>query len=178
MTEPEMQEIGRAKNAIQDYFIRALLVPKIYLDADWYGERMDVLAIDRAGVGDVHAVRIVEQPPFLTPHPANESILVTGNEAFEQALEEMKEVSGHFRYLAALAPGSRSREYYAGSGLMQKTLAPDGVGRIGILLVDLAGREPAINPISRPERYRATPEVVRLADKYVADHTANWEIRD
>lgn len=172
------QELGRAKNTIQDYFIRKLLVPKIYLDADWNGEHLDVLAIDRAGVGDVHAVRIISEAPDLTPHPANESILVSGNVGFVRSLDELKGITGHFCYLAALVAGSRSREYYAGSSLLQKTLARDGVGRIGILFIDLAGRESAVNLVVRPERYRSTPEIVEIADQYVAGHTANWEVRE
>src|SRR5277367_627943 len=59
MTQAQVrQELGRAKNALQDFLIRKLVVPKVYLDAEWSGTQVDVLAIDRAGVGDVHAVRM------------------------------------------------------------------------------------------------------------------------
>ncbi len=172
------QELGRAKNAIQDYLIRKLLVPKIYLDAKWCDEHVDVLAIDRAGVGDVHVVRILPQAPELTPHPANETILVSGNQIVNEALTDMSVLPGHYRYLAALVPGSRSKDYHLASTLLQKTLATDGVGRIGILFVDLAGSEFGVNSVVKPERYRSTPQMVEIADKYVATNQANWEVRD
>ncbi len=53
--------LGRAKNAVQDYLIHKLLFPKVYLDAEFNGKKVDVLAIDREGTGDVHAVYIVYQ---------------------------------------------------------------------------------------------------------------------
>jgi len=56
MIANEQQQIGRAKNAIMFFLERNLIVPKIYVDADWGGHHVDILAIDRDGVGDVHAV--------------------------------------------------------------------------------------------------------------------------
>ena len=54
---------GRAKNAVQDYLVHKLLYPKVYLDTDLDGWKLDVLAIDRVGVGDVHGVRLVLWEP-------------------------------------------------------------------------------------------------------------------
>jgi hypothetical protein len=69
-------------------------------------------------------------------------------------------------------------EYRLSSSLLPGTLAEDGVGRIGILFVDLQEDQAAVNPVLKPERFRSSKEIVELADKYVAEHTVNWEIRD
>src|SRR5438034_1165179 len=51
----------RAQDPVAQCLIRRLMVPRIYFEAEWPGmaeERVDVLAIDRDGVGDVHLVEI------------------------------------------------------------------------------------------------------------------------
>src|SRR5438067_6229073 len=51
----------RAEDPVARCLIRRLMVPRIYFEADWpaiAGGRVDVLAIDRDGVGDVHLVEI------------------------------------------------------------------------------------------------------------------------
>ncbi len=174
----EQQELGRAKNAVQDYLIRKLLVPKIYLDARWCGQHIDVLAVDRAGVGDVHVVRIVSEAPYLTGRKSDESILVSTTQGFDRELGALTAVAGHYRYVANLVPGSRSREYHPAPRLLKETLAKDGVGRIGILFVDLSASESVVSAVVKAERYRSSPEVIEIADKYVASNQANWEVRE
>lgn len=51
----------RAQDAVARCLIRRLMVPRIYYEAEWpglAGYRIDVLAIDRDGVGDAHLVEI------------------------------------------------------------------------------------------------------------------------
>ena len=59
MITNEERQLGRAKNAVLTFLENRLIVPKIYLDADWDGHQVDVLAIERDGVGDVHAVLLL-----------------------------------------------------------------------------------------------------------------------
>jgi len=175
----EQQELGRAKNAVQDHLIHKLLFPKIYLDADWNGTKIDVLAIDREGSGDAHVVRIIAAEPHLVPPQlGHELTMVSSNEEFDRYLEELKAVPAHYRYLAALIAGSKSKDYYAASRFQQAALAEDGVGRIGLLFLDLAGGDSAVKPIIKAERFRSTPRVVELVDCFVAANQANWEIRE
>lgn len=174
----EQQELGRAKNAIQEYLIRKLLIPKIYLDADWDGVHVDVLAIDRAGVGDVHLVRVLPGRPHLVPRQDDELTVFAQDETTVGFLEDLKAVPGHFRYVVGLARGLGSAEFHVASALLRKTFAPDGVGRVGILLVDLQQDEAAVKTVLKPERFRSSPEIIKLTDQFVAGHTANWEIRD
>ena len=56
MAMNEERQLGRAKNAVLSFLERGLSVPKIYIDTTWAGRHVDVLAIGRDGVGDVHAV--------------------------------------------------------------------------------------------------------------------------
>src|ERR1022692_1852319 len=90
---------GRAKNALQDYLVRKLLYPKVYLDADWDGGKLDVLAVDRAGVGDVHGVRLVLWEPGHTDDHGYSAYL---EKAVAATVTEFVGFRGHFRYLAVI----------------------------------------------------------------------------
>jgi len=51
----------RAREAVAHFLIRRLMVPRIYFEVEWPGlprRRVDVLALDRNGVGDAHIVEI------------------------------------------------------------------------------------------------------------------------
>jgi hypothetical protein len=162
------QDCGRAKNALQDYMIRKLLIPKVYLDADWNGKIVDVLAIDRAGVGDVHAVYIVYQGSDI-------------ENALETAIANIGiHYMPHFLYVAVVNEGTDTRKFVPPTPIIQKSLAEDGVGRVGILYVDLSEDDPKlqVRVILKAERFRSSKEIVELADRYVAEHTANWEVRE
>lgn len=161
--------LGRAKNAVQDYLTRKLLFPKVYLDKVFNGRNVDVLAIDREGTGDVHAVNIVYQ-----------------GKDVEGALEQVAASIGippakivpHFIYAAVVNNGPSASRYVPSQQIIQRSLAEDGVGRMGILYLDLTGDDPEVRVILKPERFRSSKEIVELADRFVAEHTANWEVRE
>lgn len=178
MTETQtQQELGRAKNALQDYLIRKLVVPKVYLDADWDGTQVDVLAIDRAGVGDVHAVRIA--PVKFDEGPANWQEHVTlAAMTVNELSHGLLSLLGHFRYIALFNESSDLRRFQPPEPLVQRLTATDGVGRIGILVVDFADDQASVRNILKAERFRSSKEIVELSDRYVAEHPANWEIRE
>ena len=156
------QDLGRAKNALQNYLIQKLLIPNVYLDAEWNGRHVDVLAIDRAGSGDVHAAYIVYQ----------------GTDV-EGALDTVFANSPdhhfpHYLYSAVVNDG----KFPISDRVVRKALADDGVGRVGILLVDLLNDPPTVDALLKAERFRSSKEIVQLADKFVATHTPNWQIPD
>lgn len=176
------QDLGRAKNAVQEFLRSKLLVPKIYFDAQWNGASVDVLAIDRAGVGDVHAVRLV--PPvagdtetdwkFLVIHAA-----IRANQEREPLMDPpLMELPMQFRYVALVSFSPGIDRFSPTAELARRMLSNDGVGRIGILTVDMSGDEPLVRSVLKPERFRSSKEILDLADRYVAEHTANWEIRE
>jgi hypothetical protein len=166
MALSQKQDFGRAKNALQDYFIRKLLIPKIYLDAEWNGKIVDVLAIDRAGVGDVHAAYIV----YLGSDVEN---------ALETVLAQPRDhYMPHFLYSAVVNRGTDSPRLVLPEQALQKSVAEDGVGRVGILYVDLNQEKEPVQVVLKAERFRSSKEIVALTDKFVAEHTPNWQIPD
>lgn len=168
------QDLGRAKNALQDYLIHKLLIPKIYLDADWKGMPVDVLAIDRAGVGDVHAIKMVPpQGKFIE----DGAMVMIGRIVFD-LVNDFRFLPSHYRYVAVISDEPDNRRFDPAEKTVQDSLAEDGVGRVGILYVDLSEDEPSVSVILKAERFRSSKEIVELADHYVAEHTANWEVRE
>ncbi len=174
---PVEQDLGRAKNAVQDYLISKLLVPKIYLDADWVGTRVDVLAIDRAGTGDVHAVHITPIRFDDGPSSWQENVTLAALTVSPLA-EKVQLLPGQFRYIALVNEFSDLRKFEPADKLVQKLTAPDGVGRIGVLAVNCGDGECSVRVILKAERFRSTPQITEMADKYIAEHSANWEIRE
>ena len=175
MLDTQIQrDLGRAKNALQEYFINKLLIPKVYLDADWNGVRVQVLAIDRAGVGDVHAVRMIPPQGRLVE---DGGAVLLGRE-LSSAVSEFRSLPCQFRYVAAVIDDDVTLRSQPAEQTVSQTFAEDGVGRIGVLYVDLTGDEPSVRSIIRAERFRSNTEITELADKYVASHTANWEVRE
>jgi len=132
-----------------------------------------VLAIDREGTGDVHAVYVVYQ----------------GTDV-ENALETMvanivtppppAKILPHFMYSAVVNNGPGASKYVPSEQIIQKSFAEDGVGRVGILYVDLCEDDPKfqVRVILKAERFRSSKEIVELADRFVAENPANWELRE
>jgi len=173
---PTQQDLGRAKNAVQDYFIRKLLIPKIYFDADWGGTKPDLVAIDRAGVGDVHVVQLVK---IATEHEDDPtSLKIYADILINAQIEEIRKTPAQFRYLALVGLAPTVDSYQPSSDQTKKLLAEDGVGRIGILLVDLAESEAVVRTAVRAERFRSSRDIIANADIFVAKATPNWEVRE
>jgi hypothetical protein len=56
----------RAQDPVAQCLIRRLTVPRVYFDANWPGfaePAVDLLAIDRDGLGDAHIVEIKRAAP-------------------------------------------------------------------------------------------------------------------
>jgi len=175
------QDLGRAKNALQNYLIKKLLIPKVYLDADWDGRPVPVLAIDRAGSGDVHTVQLytLDQDSGI-----GAEFLLVANPSLRPAaslasrVEELKTVPSHFRYVAVVGDGPLDHRVHIADYGLRQWLAEDGVGRIGVLYVDLSDDEPSVEVVLKAERFRSSKEIAELADRFVAEHTPNWQIPD
>jgi hypothetical protein len=168
-------DLGRAKNSVQSFLIRKLLIPKVYLDADWNGWKVDVLAIDRAGVGDVHAVRLV---PWESGHRDNNGYSSFLEKAVAVEVSNFAGFPGHFRYLAIVCSEPNKQQWIPSKGIKNQSLAADGVGRVGILYLDVADEDAEVEVLLKPERFRSSKEIVELSDRFVSEHTANWEVRE
>jgi hypothetical protein len=168
----EVRLMGRAKNAVLAHFENQLSIPKIYIDAEWDGHHVDVLAINRDGVGDVHAVLLFSYLYFESGSPD-----VSHEFDMERKLlEELTGIPAQFKYIGIIDGKGRRSGFEPITSIKEETFAPDGVGRVGFLLINLPeDAEPQILTVIKPERFRA--KIAKLADEYVQQHEADWEIR-
>jgi hypothetical protein len=174
MSATEERLLGRGKNALLSFFEKKLYIPKIYLNAEWLGHHVDLLAVDRDGSGDVHAVLIFAARSL----PGRESFLTDLTADIEKLLDLFEGIETQYKYIATIAEIREGDGLIPGfpSELTDRAFAPDGIGRVGFLAVDFTnGADPQTRLLLKPERFRA--KVAKLADDYVAKHTPDWEIR-
>src|ERR1700736_1246791 len=100
MTQTQSQQyLGRAMNVLQDHLIRKLLFPKIYFDAEWNGVPVQVLAIDRAGSGDVHVIWML----YLHPGIGIGDVSWLLRSKLPETVEDIKSLPSQFRYVAIVS---------------------------------------------------------------------------
>jgi len=149
---------GRLKNATVEFLQRRLIVPKIFLDAAWPSyRRIDVLAVDRAGTGDIHVVEVK-----------------TTVEALDDAVRDLMPIPAHHKYVAcfentALQQINESRLY-----------APDGLGRVGIIVISEHPEDKSLHArlYIAPERFRLESKIWKDVDVFLASSVPDVEIRD
>ena len=188
--------IGRAKNALMSFFEQRLSVPKIYLDVDWEGEKVDLLAIDRAGVGDVTVAFVVGGIPSLLR--LSEGAGWIEQQALEKVqsldpsgilasgrIPEFHSLPAHFKYLVAISDDANAweasemrRNLVEALSRSPQLFAQDGVGRIGYILIDFKAERPSISVPIPAERFRSNRNIYDLADAFAASHKADFEIRE
>ncbi len=174
MAMHERTQMGRAKNAILSLLERRLSVPKIYLDAQWAGTTVEVLAIDRDGVGDVHAVLMFARPTLHAPVPD----LAQETQQISSLLGRCAELPAQYKYIAAVDVTELGSmfPFELPEEMRDHSFSPDGLGRVGFISAEVPrDHEPKVTVIVRPERFRAL--VATLAYDYVHQHSADWEIR-
>jgi hypothetical protein len=183
------QREGRAINAVAELLQRRLSVPNIYLEPPASLISADVLAVDRGGAGDLHAVEIklapdldpsedqLRRPP--DPKELNE-LMETWNAEFSENLHRihrrLMSMPAHYRYLAG---PTRYIDRVLGelghSGLFPK----DGIGRLGLIAISENGQEsPAAAIVFAPERFRVDPAKLRAIEtKLLAKSRPDIEVR-
>lgn len=152
------QEQGRAKNAVADLLSRQLIVPKVFFEAHWPGRksRVDVLAVDRSGSGEVHAAEVTRGRD-----------LKAGD-----LIARLMEIPAHFKYLALFDNPKNRRPHN------HMLYSSDGIGRIGIIEV----REDPLGNLNarisvQPERFKLDSSVYKMVDRFTANYPANLEVR-
>jgi hypothetical protein len=146
----------RAQNPVAQCLIRQLIVPRVYYEADWpgfAGGRVDVLAIDRDGVGDVHLVEIRR----------------SAADALAQ-IPRLLSARAPFRWIAFLRGTEDEATVRALSS--QEILYPaDTAGRVGVIeVIEMAGSDLGANVRVKAERF-PTP-AYDLAAAFAASHQA------
>lgn len=162
------QQKGRAVNAVAELLRKKLSVPNIYLEPRSPHISADVLAVDRAGSGDLHAVEIKIEIEFVrSPSPSVDApgagwIRHLRKGKLKEIQTHIMSLPTHYRYLA-IPQGIR--DMLVGE-LDTFLYSPDGIGRIGIIAITDRGEEPPVVEISiAPERFRVEPAKLRNIEK-------------
>jgi hypothetical protein len=154
---PEQQR-ERAKNAVADFLFRQLIVPKVFFDAPWpdRSSRVDVLAVDRSGSGEIHVVEVK---------------IGTGLADIQHIVAQLAGIPAHFKYVALLG----NKSYRPKDRILY---APDGMGRVGVIQIkeDAAGNLSAELSV-RPERFRLDSSIFKRIDRFTASRPPNLEVR-
>ena len=152
----DAQLVTSGKNAVASWLARKLIVPKVFFNAPWPSRRapVDVLAVDRAGAGDIWIAEIK-----------------VGLEAARGAIAQLMQLPAHYKYLAIAKPGPYQLE-------PQTLYSPSGMGRVGILLVEENPDNRIVAVESVPaERFRVEPVAIKQIDRFTATHHADIELR-
>ncbi len=153
---------GRAVNAVAELLRKRLSVPHIYLEPSSSLIKADVLAVDRAGSGDLHAVEV--KFPYFSIHKADNTSASRGATSIpatklRQALDQIRSQPAHLKYLAM----------QQGAVHLVKSLdlfSPDGIGRIGIIAItEHDDHPPVAELVSIPERFRVSADQLQVIEK-------------
>ncbi len=163
---------GRVINATANFLRDRLSVPNVYLNPKIHGiPAADVLAVDRAGSGDLHVVEI-------------KSLVALRTRAeLRSLLAEVMPLPFHYKYIAlpeVLNPVEGLSKFAEYAELFDET----GIGRIGILsfdssIIDSASTDgvSAIRMIVRPERFRVVGKALPVIEKFLAKTKPDMEVR-
>ena len=164
---------GRAINAIAELLRSRLSVPEIYLEPRIASAlRPDILAVDKAGTGDLHAVEI----KVLAIFPTRTQLL--------SLTERLRSLPYHYKYLAMPSFGGEDGDTQR---FAQVTSLFDsrGIGRIGIISFDPAILEDSSRSLSSdavrltvaPERFRVPPENLKSVETFLERAAPDMAVR-
>ena len=151
---------GRVVNAVADFLRSNLRVPNVYIDPSGTGlSRVDVLAADAAGSGDIHAVnvKILTRP--------------TGTMEMRLHIELVKGLLAHYKYLAI---PRNITNVAADLGLF----SADGIGRVGILLIsESSDLSPTVTLAVKPERFRMDARELAQVERFLSSAKPDMYVR-
>jgi hypothetical protein len=152
----DAQLAASGKDAVASWLARRLIVPKVFFNARWPTERtqVDVLAVDRAGAGDIWIAEVT-----------------IGVAAARDAIAQLMQLPAHYKYVAIAKPSPYQPE-------PQTLYSPSGMGRVGILLVEENPDNRIVVSEGIPaERFRVEPTDIKKIDRFTARHHADIELR-
>lgn len=161
MSERDRFEL-RAKDPVAQCLIQRLTVPRVYFDAEWprfEQGTVDLLVIDRDGVGDAHLVQIKR----------------TAKAALDRVPALLK-AAAPFRWVAFFK-GSEDEQSRLALTFKDVLYADRSPGRIGVIeIVEMASGDLGANVVVSAERF---PEAVYdVATAFSGSHTANIQFGD
>ncbi len=148
----------RARGAVSDWLERYLIVPNVYFNARWTSSRqVDVLAIDRAGSGDVHVIEIKTSSEL---------------RSLRLGINQLLEMPANYRWLALLA-APQERLPVPRLALLNRK---DEMGRIGLLAVRQDSEDRLAASIEVPaERFAGS--YYDRADRFTKKHKPDLQTR-
>jgi hypothetical protein len=183
------QREGRAINAVAELLRRKLSVPNIYLEPPPSLISADVLAVDRGGAGDLHAVEI-KLTRDLSPaegqwrKPSNSKELQANldswfpkySEKLQKIHHQVMSMQAHYRYLAIPA---ESFDLAFGELTHFGLFPVDGIGRLGVITIEERGVEsPTAEMAVVPERFRVDPAKLKsIETRLLAKSRPDIEVR-
>ena len=150
------QKEGRAVNAVAELLRKTLSVPNIYLEPRSPKLAVDVLAVDRAGSGDLHGVEIKVRDDLRVKNPSslkalNQQIKGRRKRNIAEIRRQLMSLPAHYKYLAV----SQSDCDLVLTEMEPRLYSPDGIGRVGIISITDQGEEPPrAEIVIAPERFR------------------------
>jgi hypothetical protein len=146
----------RGRDAVAQCLIRRLTVPRIYFEARWplADSAVDVLAIDRDGVGDAHVVEIKR----------------TAADALRDAARLIARITAPFRWIAFVR-GTEDEESARAILNEEGLIDPRRPGRVGVIEIVEMGADLGANVQSRAERF--SDAVYDVATAFSGSHKAN-----
>jgi hypothetical protein len=187
----------RCLEPIAQCLIRTLVVPKIYFQRTWppllgfeRGEprhQIDILAIDRAGTGDVHAVEVklklrealTTGVKALRQEQATSQALRGLGRQLGGGAKTVRQVPAHYLWVAYQGDGLNPEDDEAELMLLSETplLPPSGMGRIGVIeVVRMADLNLGAKIRLRAERFQ-TPNLDRYVASFVRSEKADIEFK-
>jgi hypothetical protein len=178
------QREGRVVNAVAELLRRRLSVPNIYIAPPPSIITADILAVDRGGAGDLHAVEVkldaldigsearAQQGGALLPAARRGKMLHEKMHAIQRGLMALP---AHFRYLVVPEEGFSDLSAQLNDVGM---FSEDGIGRLGIITVSANGNktpQPAIAVV--PERFRVDGTKVRQIGMKLLAISPDIEVR-
>jgi hypothetical protein len=176
-------------NAVAELLRRKLSVPNIYLEPPRSLLSADVLAVDRGGAGDLHAVEIklwsnlgpLSGEPARPSNPKsvkelNEDSGAKLDEKLRGIHRQLMAMPAHFRYIAFSAETFDLAFVELGRlGLFRE----DGIGRLGVITITEQGEEsPTAEIAVVPERFRVDPAKLKIIEtRLLAKSRPDIEVR-
>jgi hypothetical protein len=183
------QREGRAINAVAELLRRELSVPNIYLEPPSALIAADILAVDRGGAGDLHAVEIKlesnlnpsdgqqRKPSTLKElNELNKTWYARFSEKLRGIHQQVMSIPAHYRYLAIPAESFTLAFGELGHfGLFPE----DGIGRLGVITIrENGGDSPTAEIAVVPERFRVDPAKLKAIEtKLLAKSRPDIEVR-
>ncbi len=164
---------GRAVNAVAELLRQRLVVPEIYLGPKIAGVKSpDVLGVDQAGSGDLHAIEVKAMGEFQS------------RAQLRLLLAELKGLPFHYKYLALPSYASDLTDPQLRFAEYPELFDEDGIGRVGIISFDRRILEASAVLDKRsvlltipPERFRVRGEKLAAVERFLAKAHPDMSVR-